>query len=131
MKQKVRGHAFRLVGLILGIIGATVSITSIVFAALGLHQARLCKHCEKGEKFPVKYTKEEMLSKVDHTLLKPEATWPQIRTLCDEAIANHCASVCINTSLRQAGRRVYGGPRAGLLRRWLPPRRYGHQKQGV
>ena len=38
-----------------------------------------------------------MLSKVDHTLLKPEATWPQIRTLCDEAIANHCASVCINT----------------------------------
>ena len=46
MKQKVRGHAFRLVGLILGIIGATVSI-----AALGLHQARLCKHCEKGENF--------------------------------------------------------------------------------
>ena len=38
-----------------------------------------------------------MLSKVDHTLLKPEATWPQIQTLCDEAIANHCASVCINT----------------------------------
>lgn len=26
----------------------------------------------------MKYTKEEMLSKVDHTLLKPEATWPQI-----------------------------------------------------
>ena len=51
MKQKVRGHAIRLVGLILGIIGATVSITSIVFAALGLHQARLCKHCEKGENF--------------------------------------------------------------------------------
>ena len=51
MKQKVRGHAFRLVGLILGIIGATVSITSIVFAALGLHQARLCKRCEKGENF--------------------------------------------------------------------------------
>ena len=45
----------------------------------------------------MKYTKEEMLSKVDHTLLKPEATWPQIQTLCDEAVANHCASVCINT----------------------------------
>ena len=45
----------------------------------------------------MKYTKEFMLSKVDHTLLKPEATWPQIQTLCDEAIANHCASVCINT----------------------------------
>ena len=26
----------------------------------------------------MKYTKEEMLSKVDHTLLKPEATSPQI-----------------------------------------------------
>ena len=45
----------------------------------------------------MKYKKEEMLSKVDHTLLKPEATWPQIQTLCDEAVANHCASVCINT----------------------------------
>ena len=45
----------------------------------------------------MKYTKEFMLSKVDHTLLKPEATWPQIRTLCDEAVENHCASVCINT----------------------------------
>ena len=45
----------------------------------------------------MKYTKEYMLSKVDHTLLKPEATWPQIQALCDEAIASHCASVCINT----------------------------------
>ena len=36
-------------------------------------------------------------SHVDHTLLKPEATWPQIQQLCDEAIANHTASVCINT----------------------------------
>ena len=41
--------------------------------------------------------REEILSHVDHTLLKPEATWPQIQTLCDEAIANHTASVCINT----------------------------------
>ena len=40
--------------------------------------------------------REEILSHV-HTLLKPEATWPQIQTLCDEAIANHTASVCINT----------------------------------
>ena len=37
--------------------------------------------------------REEILSHVDHTLLKPEATWPQIQTLCDEAIANHTASV--------------------------------------
>ena len=32
-------------------IGATVSITGIVFSALGLHQARLCKRCNKGENF--------------------------------------------------------------------------------
>ena len=40
---------------------------------------------------------KEVLSHVDHTLLKPEATWPQIQTLCDEAIQYGCASVCINT----------------------------------
>lgn len=44
----------------------------------------------------MKYTKEEILSKVDHTLLKPEATWPQIQALCDDAIKYHTASVCIN-----------------------------------
>ena len=51
MNKKVRGHGFRLVGLILGIIGASVGITSFVFSALGLHQARLCKHCSKGDNF--------------------------------------------------------------------------------
>ena len=51
MKRGLKGFAFLVSGLVLGIIGATVSITSIVFAALGLHQARLCKHCEKGENF--------------------------------------------------------------------------------
>ena len=51
MNKKIRGHGFRLVGLILGIIGATVSVPAIVFASLGVHQARLCKHCGKGETF--------------------------------------------------------------------------------
>lgn len=51
MKQRIRGHAFRVVGLVLGIVGATVSITAIVFAALGLHQARLCKRCDKGASY--------------------------------------------------------------------------------
>ena len=50
-----------------------------------------------------RYTKEEILSKVDHTLLKPEATWPQVQKLCDEAIRYRTASVCINTCyVRQA-----------------------------
>ena len=49
------------------------------------------------------YSREEILSKVDHTLLKPEATWPQIQKLCDEAMEYHTASVCINTCyVRQA-----------------------------
>ena len=42
-------------------------------------------------------TREEILSKVDHTLLKPEATWQQIKQLCDEAMENHTASICINS----------------------------------
>lgn len=51
MKNKVRGGAFRLTGLILGIVGAVVSVNAIIFSAIGLHQARLCKKCEKGAKF--------------------------------------------------------------------------------
>ena len=48
-------------------------------------------------------TREEILSHVDHTLLKPEATWPQIKVICDEAVENHTASICINTCyVRQA-----------------------------
>ena len=46
---------------------------------------------------------QELLARVDHTLLKPEATWPQVRKLCEEAMAYHTASVCINTCyVRQA-----------------------------
>lgn len=40
-------------------------------------------------------TLENILSICDHTLLKQESTWEQIRTLCDEGIAYHTASVCI------------------------------------
>lgn len=41
---------------------------------------------------------EEMLTYVDHTLLKPTATWNQIKTLCEEAMKYHTASVCIPCS---------------------------------
>jgi len=51
MKNKIRGGAFRLTGLILGIVGVTVSVTAIIFSAIGLHQARLCKTCKKGAEF--------------------------------------------------------------------------------
>ena len=46
---------------------------------------------------------EELFAKVDHTLLKPDATWPQVRALCEEALRFHTASVCINPCyVRQA-----------------------------
>ena len=63
----------------------------------------------------MKYTKEEILSKVDHTLLKPEATWPQIQALCDDAIKYHTASVCINTCyVKQAVQYMAGRVAASL-----------------
>lgn len=40
-------------------------------------------------------TNKEMLSHVDHTQLKPFATWEDIVKLCDEAIAYETASVCV------------------------------------
>lgn len=43
-------------------------------------------------------TNKEILSHVDHTLLKAFATWEQIETLCNEAIDNGCASVCVPPS---------------------------------
>jgi deoxyribose-phosphate aldolase len=45
----------------------------------------------------------EILRHVDHTLLRQEATWAEIRTLCDEGLRYHTASVCIPPSyVRQA-----------------------------
>ncbi|MBQ8894331.1 MAG: deoxyribose-phosphate aldolase [Clostridia bacterium] len=38
---------------------------------------------------------QDILSRVDHTLLKPEATWEQIREIIDDGIGYHTASVCI------------------------------------
>ena len=39
--------------------------------------------------------KQEILKRLDHTLLKQTATWEQIRHICDEGMAYHTASVCI------------------------------------
>lgn len=40
----------------------------------------------------------EILSKVDHTLLKQEATWEDIKAICDDGILYNTASVCIPPS---------------------------------
>lgn len=48
-----------------------------------------------------------ILSKCDHTLLKPEATVAQIEALCDEAVKYGCASVCIPPAyVRRANERL-------------------------
>ena len=52
---------------------------------------------------------QEILSRVDHTLLKQDATWEQIRDLCDEGMAYHTASVCIPPSyVRRAAEYLAG-----------------------
>ena len=40
-------------------------------------------------------THQEILSRVDHTLLAPAATWEQVKAVCDEGLAFSTASVCI------------------------------------
>ena len=40
-------------------------------------------------------TNNEMLAHVDHTQLKPFATWADIEKLCEEAITFKTASVCV------------------------------------
>ena len=50
-----------------------------------------------------------ILSKVDHTLLSPAATWAQIKKLCDDAVEFHTASVCIPpTFVKQAAEYLRG-----------------------
>ena len=41
---------------------------------------------------------EEILQKVDHTLLAQTATWEQIKAICDDGLNYHTASVCIPAS---------------------------------
>lgn len=43
-------------------------------------------------------TKKEMLSHVDHTQLKPISTWEDIKKLCEEAVENQTACVCVPPS---------------------------------
>ena len=39
--------------------------------------------------------KQEILSRVDHTILTPTATWEQVKAVCDEGVACGTASACI------------------------------------
>ena len=51
----------------------------------------------------------EILSRCDHTLLKPESTVDQIMALCDDAVRFGCASVCVPpTYVRRCSERLAG-----------------------
>lgn len=50
----------------------------------------------------------EILSHVDHTLLKAFATWEDIQKLCEEAIEYHTASVCVPPSYIKRIHDTYG-----------------------
>ena len=52
---------------------------------------------------------KDILAKVDHTLLAQNATWEQIRAICDDGMKYGCASVCIPASyVQQAAEYVQG-----------------------
>ena len=52
---------------------------------------------------------KEILEKCDHTLLKPESTWAQIKKIVDEGIAYHTASVCIPSCFVKKASEYAGG----------------------
>jgi len=52
---------------------------------------------------------QNLLSKVDHTLLTQDATWEEIKALCDDGMKYHTASVCIPAAyVKQAAAYVEG-----------------------
>ena len=54
-----------------------------------------------------------ILAAVDHTLLAQDAVWEQVKTLCDDGLRCHIASVCIPPSfVRQA--KDYAGDRLAV-----------------
>ena len=54
-------------------------------------------------------TDEEILSHIDHTLLKAVSSWAEIEKLCGEAIRFRTASVCVPPSYVRRIHDAYGG----------------------
>ena len=52
---------------------------------------------------------KEILSKVDHTLLSQNATWDEIKAICDDGIKYETASVCIPASYVKQAKEYVGG----------------------
>ena len=51
----------------------------------------------------------EILGRCDHTLLRPDATWEEVRRLCDEGVEYGVASVCISPCHVAAAAAYLGG----------------------
>ncbi|MBR2527053.1 MAG: deoxyribose-phosphate aldolase [Blautia sp.] len=51
---------------------------------------------------------KEILAKCDHTLLAVDATWDQIRSICDDGMAFETASVCIPPSFVKQAKEYVG-----------------------
>lgn len=56
----------------------------------------------------VKMDIKEILSKVDHTLLSQNATWNEIKAICDDGIKYETASVCIPASYVKQAKEYVG-----------------------
>jgi deoxyribose-phosphate aldolase len=52
-------------------------------------------------------TDQELLSHIDHTLLKAACSWPEIDALCAEAVEFKTASVCVPPSYIRSIRQAY------------------------
>ena len=50
----------------------------------------------------------EILSKCDHTLLSPTATWADIQAICDDGMKYNTASVCIPAAFVQQAKQYVG-----------------------
>lgn len=55
---------------------------------------------------------QEILSKVDHTLLTQTATWDEMKQICDDAVKYRTASVCIPASYVKRAKEYVGGKMA-------------------
>ena len=51
---------------------------------------------------------QDILSKVDHTLLRQSATWDEIKGVCDDAVRYGCASACIPPSYVKQAKEYVG-----------------------
>lgn len=52
----------------------------------------------KDRSSEISLTNKKLASFIDHTLLKPDATIDELKTLCEEAAHYNFASVCVNSS---------------------------------